>query len=467
MPQMHFERGRQSPRCLDVWHDMPFTVNAHGEPCACDRVNWYRSITSVFLLCCAAFVPVALWAQYPKVAKQKPGSLNGEVVSIKGAAVPGAQILWQAADGGIPHVLHTDSHGRFRIEPLRAGLYDVRASAAGTWSEWEHNVTVRPGSEANLTLRLRFKTPPAAAAVRLKGTMRTWDIPVSGASPQDSAIDPKGSVWFTFEETGHLARFNPDTHEWKLFKVPTPHSGPHGLVSDAAGNIWFTENYAGKIGRLDEKSGSIGEFVPPSAKDPLTPVFGPDGALWFTSQNSNLIGRLDPDTGKISEFSVPTQNAQPYGIVSANDGGLWFCELEGQKLGRVDPASGVITEFTPSDSNVHPRRLVAVDGAVYFTDAKGGRLGRLTLADKLFKLWVSPSGMDSEPDGIAADQTGKIWYVESAEGANKLVRFDPAVEVFSVFPLPVPASDVRNMARDAHGRLWMPLAAVNKILTVE
>jgi len=418
-------------------------------------------------MCCAAIVPAALWAQYPKVAKEKPGSLNGEVVNTKGTAVPGAQILWQAADGGIPHVLHSDAHGRFHIEPLRAGLYDVRASAAGTWSEWEHNVTVRPGSEATVTLRLSFKTPPVAVAVALKGTMRTWDLPVTGAAPHDLAIDPKGNVWFTFQETGHLARFNPDTHEWKLFKISTPHSGPLGLVSDATGNIWFTENYAGKIGRLDAKSGAIAEYIPPSAKDPHTLVFGPDRAVWFTAQNSNLIGRLDRDTGKISEFSVPTQNAQPYGIVSASDGGLWFCELEGQKLGRVDPESGVMAEFTPGDSNVHPRRLVAVGGAIYFTDWKGGRLGRMTLADKQFKLWNSPSGKDSEPDGIAADETGKIWYVESEEGANKLVRFDPAAEVFNVFPLPVPAASVGDIGRDARGRLWMPLAAANKILVVE
>jgi len=35
---------------------------------------------------------------------------------------------------------------------------------------------------------------------------------------------------------------------------------------------------------------------------------------------------------KISEFSVPTKNAHPYGIVSADDGALWFCELTGRRL---------------------------------------------------------------------------------------------------------------------------------------
>jgi virginiamycin B lyase len=415
----------------------------------------------------ALVLPAGVRAQVPKVAKQEPGTLGGEVLNAKGAPVAGAQILWQSSDGRIPHVLHSDAQGRFHIPQLRAGLYDVRASTADTWSEWEQNVSVRPGVEARVTLRLKFKPPPPAIAVELNGTMRIWDVPVAGAVPNDPAVDPKGNIWFTLQEAGQIARFNPDTKEWKLFKVPTPASGPHGLVSDKDGNIWFTENYAGKIGRLDARTGAITEYTPPTAKDPHTIVLGPDGALWFTAQQSNLIGRLDIATGKISEYSVPSQNANPYGMISASDGGLWFCESTGHKLGRVDPRSGAVTEFAPPKSDMQPRRLVAVGDAIYFTDTGGGRLGRITLADNKFKFWDSPSGSDSEPYGIVADSTGKIWYEESSENANKLVRFDPAAEVFNTYSMPAPNSSVRNIARDAHGRLWLPLSLANKIMVVE
>ena len=423
----------------------------------------------VFLLCVAALVSAGTRAQVPKssVAKQKPGSFDGEVVNAKGAPVAGAQILWQAADGETPHVLHSDAQGRFHIAKLRTGLYNLRASAGGTWSEWEHNVLVRPGNDTNVTLRLTFKVPPPVPGVEVKGVMHVWDVPVSGAVPHDSAVDPKGNIWFTLQETGHIARFNPDTHEWKLFKVMTPDSGPHGLVSDKFGDIWFTENYAGKIGRLNPTSGAITEFTPPTSNDPHTPVFAPDGALWFTAQNSNVIGRLDIETKKITEYGVPTQDAHPYGIALADDGALWFCELSGGKLGRVDPHGGAMNEYAPSESGVQPRRLVAVSGAIYFTDFGGGRLGRITLADKKFKFWDSPSGNNSEPYGIVADSSGKIWYAESGKDANKLIRFDPAVEVFRTYPMPAPNSSVRNMARDAKGRLWLPLSLANKIAVVE
>jgi virginiamycin B lyase len=420
-----------------------------------------------FFFCGLALVCANLRAQYPKVAPKKPGSLSGEVVSAKGAPVAGALVMWQAADGGTPHVLHSDARGHFRLDLLRAGLYELRASVGGTWSEWEQNVIVRPGTETAVKLKLVFKTAAVAPAVELKGTMRTWDIPMSGASPQDPAVDATGNIWFTFQATGHIARFNPDTHEWKLFKVPTADSGLQGLVADANGNIWFTESAAGRIGRWDAKSGAITEFTPFSAKDPHTLVFGPDGGLWFTSPNMNLIGRLDVETGKIDEFSVPTQGGHPFGMISAEDGALWFCELTGQKLARVDPVTQQITEFIPPDAGVHPRRLVAVGGAIYFTDSAGGRLGRFTVADKKFKMWDSPSGKDSQPDGIAADSTGKIWYEESAASANKLVRFNPSVENFTAYPMPADNSSVSNILRDAHGHLWMPLSASNKIASVE
>lgn len=426
-----------------------------------------KSLKIAILWCATLGVSAAAAAQVPKTPKLKPGNLVGEVVNAKGAPVAGALILWQASDGETPHVLHSDARGRFHVDALRTGSYDLRASASGSWSQWEHNVLVRPGGDSNVTLRLTFKEAPAAATVELKGTMYMWEVPVPGSAPHDSMVDAKGNVWFTLQETGHLARFNPDTHEWKLFKVPTTDSGPHGLVSDSLGDIWFTENYAGKIGRLDPKTGAVVEFTPPTAKDPHTPVLGPDGALWFTSQNSNVIGRLDIETGKIAEYGVPTQNAHPYGIISGEDGGLWFCELTGGKLGRVDPVSGSIIEYTPAERGVGPRRLVGVSGAIYFTDSAGGRLGRLRLADKAFKFWDSPSGNHSEPYGIAADSAGKIWYEESSAEANKLVRFDPAVEVFRTFPMPAANSSVRNMSRDSKSRLWLPLSMANKIAMVE
>ncbi len=185
----------------------------------------------VMVVCSAGFLCASSWAQLPKAPKQKPGGLEGQVVTAKGAPVADAQILWQVADGETPHVLHSDAHGQFHIERLRTGFYDLRASANGAWSEWEHNVLVRPGADTNVTMRLAFKPPVAPVGAELKGTMRIWDAPVSGSVPRDSAIDASGNVWFTLEQTGHIARFDPNNEEWKLFKIPTADSAPPAWFS--------------------------------------------------------------------------------------------------------------------------------------------------------------------------------------------------------------------------------------------
>jgi Carboxypeptidase regulatory-like domain len=108
----------------------------------------------LFLLCCMALVPGGLRAQYPKQAKELPGGLEGTVVNAKDAPVADAQILWQPADGGRPHVLHSDANGHFRIAKLRPGLYELRASAEGVSSEWSHNVVVRAHGQTSISLKL-------------------------------------------------------------------------------------------------------------------------------------------------------------------------------------------------------------------------------------------------------------------------------------------------------------------------
>jgi hypothetical protein len=129
---------------------MRFTENIYRE-----RHKW---VCLLFVLYGITLLPSCLWAQLPKQPKEEAGSLTGEVVDAKGAPVVGALILWQAADGGKPHVLRSNAQGQFRIAQLRPGLYDLRASSGKTSSDWTHNVVVRPGTRAGVRLCLKVRT---------------------------------------------------------------------------------------------------------------------------------------------------------------------------------------------------------------------------------------------------------------------------------------------------------------------
>ncbi len=89
------------------------------------------------------------------------GALDGIVLNAKGAPVASAQVFRQDADGTAPHAMHADANGHFHMAPLPPGLYELRAQAGGMWSDWAHNVLVRPGADANVTLRLVRMKPPS------------------------------------------------------------------------------------------------------------------------------------------------------------------------------------------------------------------------------------------------------------------------------------------------------------------
>jgi virginiamycin B lyase len=416
----------------------------------------------------AALLIASLAVSSPGTAAQSGlTTVSGQVLSADGKPVAGARVFLQTSAGRGPHSTRTNAEGRFVFTRLRSGLFDLRAQAAGKWSDWEHNVVARAGRPAEVTLRLTLAKPPeeVAAQSALTGKIREWTVPVENSLPHDPAVDPHGNVWLALQRANQIARLDPKTGEWKLFPSPTPNSGPHGITSDSAGNIWYTENGSGKIGRVDSTTGTITEYATLKAADPHTPVFAPDGALWFTAQQANVIGRLDTKSGEMREYPVPTPNARPYGIVVGGDGALWFCEFGTYKLGRIDIKTGAITEYEIPSKGARPRRLAALGMVIYFTDFRGGFLGRFDTQTKAFRDWPSPSGPGSQPYGIETDLRGDIWYCEFK--GNQLVRFSPATEKFEVFPMPSPNSEVRNMVRDSAGHLWLALSGANKVAVVE
>jgi len=290
----------------------------------------------------------------------------------------------------------------------------------------------------------------------LTGRIREFVVPTPEALPHDPAVDPQGRVWYTGQRANLIGMFDPESETFHEFPVPTPDSGPHGLTSDAAGNIWFTENYVGKVGRLDPRTGKFREFKAPTAKDPHTPVFGPDGRLWFTAQRSNLVVRFNVQNFNMKELTVPTPEARPYGIIPGPDGRMWFCELAAAKLGAITPGSSHIDEYPTPTPDSGPRRL-ATDGVyLWVSEYRAGKLARFDPKTQEWKEWASPSGPESRPYGIAVATDGAVWYNEA--GANKMVRFDPKTERFETFPMPSPKSVVRHMVRDANGTLWLAVS---------
>ena len=82
------------------------------------------------------------------------------------------------------------------------------------------------------------------------------------------------------------------------------------------------------------------------------------------------------------------------------------------------------------------------------------------------KEWASPSGLTSQPYGIATEKD-IVWYSESAVTPNTLVRFDPKTETFQSWAIPSGGGVVRNMMRTGDGNLALACSGVNRVALVE
>jgi virginiamycin B lyase len=130
------------------------------------------------------------------------------------------------------------------------------------------------------------------------GKFEEWDLPIPNALPAYSRVDRKGIVWVSMPMVDKIGSFK-DGKFLRLYDIPTKESIVSANVEDEDGNIWFTEGG------------------------------------WRGSAGGNKVGFLDPKTGKVEELALPTENAQPLGMVIDEEGTVWFEQSSGARIGFI------------------------------------------------------------------------------------------------------------------------------------
>jgi copper transport protein len=163
---------------------------------------------------------------------------------------------------------------------------------------------------------------------------------------------------------------------------------------------------------------------------PLYPVFDMERqSIWVGDSlpGSGAIWQLDIATGNYTMHKINATHVTQ--SVLASDNSLWYID----PLGAEN--NGVIGLYNPTDNSSSRRFVIPGEGI---------------------------------PSGIAIDRNGSLWVpLVVANGADKVIKFDPSTEKFSSYDIPTPDARPAGTTSDRFGNIWFAEAGSNSIAKVD
>lgn len=325
----------------------------------------------------------------PGQAAHGPGGMAHPGSTHEIAAEPGTGALWISGQNH-DALVRVAPDGTMRFIQLRGGTgpHGLAFDAAGRlWVTLEY-----AGQVARLDANGAI-----ALAIDVSLDCGTCPQPIN-SHPHGLGVGPDGrSIWFTGKSTGTIGRIAPDGRV-ATFALPTAGSTPIYIHAGPDGNMWVTELTGNQIARV-APDGHATEFgIPTPYARPIAIVPGPDGNMWFSEEAGSKVARITP-AGIVTEFAVPRAHPNQIlaGLAFDREGNLWVQQyvdhnvpepggrdsiIRIARAGLAGPSSGLRpAHFTifpvPSRDTVMHRIIAGRDGAMWFTEMRADRLGRV------------------------------------------------------------------------------------------
>jgi virginiamycin B lyase len=117
--------------------------------------------------------------------------------------------------------------------------------------------------------------------------------------------------------------------------------------------------------------------------------------------------------GSMVEHALPSSDCAPGDITAGPDGALWFTETAGNRIGRITTA-GVINEFPiPTPGSGPVGIATGSDGNLWFTESDANQIGRITPGGVITEFPIPTAA--SRPIDITAGRDG-LYFVEQRGG---------------------------------------------------
>jgi streptogramin lyase/mono/diheme cytochrome c family protein len=373
----------------------------------------------------------------------------------------------------------------------------------------------RPHDEAARVVITEYNVAPAESPNTLvdqDGSDWSERVPSAGNGARgvhDIAIDFQGNAWVTDGEANrHRTFFKVDAKTGMVtnFRVAAPNGfarGSHGIDVDQHGIIWInlfpgpgtSGRGPGSLCRVDPATGQFELFDPAPGRGNVGMTVEVDGKgkVWAVSPSGATA--FDPATKVFTPFKSTTPGVGGYGVAGDRQGNGWWVTPGKDVVGFGDYETGTIAElpiaprgdmlelataedrafFEQVGSNTGtailpsqgPRRMSAGPDAVWWANFWGHSIGKADLKTHAVTLYPSPI-IDAHTYDVALDRRGRVWVALMTD--DRVARFDPASQRWTVFQLPSLGFEMRHIAVDNHRAaldVWVPSYRTSKVARLQ
>ncbi|WP_342145438.1 Vgb family protein [Methylobacterium fujisawaense] len=153
-------------------------------------------------------------------------------------------------------------------------------------------------------------------------------------------------------------------------------------------------------------------------------------ALRLASLYAALVLTVSASAEGVKLFEVPTPDSYPESVAIGPDGAIWFTEKQGNKIGRLAP-DGQLNEFSIPTQDSRPQDIVVgPDGTLWFTENRGNKIGRISPVGEIAEFALSTP--ESYPFGIVTGPDGALWFTLSGTDRIGRITVDGHVSEFGL-----------------------------------
>ena len=425
-------------------------------------------------------------------------TLAGTVKGPDGAPFEGAFVQAQNTKTRMTFTVLSDKQGRYRVEKLPAGEYQVQARASGFRSEARTGANLTADQDASFDFALQkapvrwnelsiYQAKKLWPAAKAKDTIFANCFICHGFQTRMASVTRDLDGWrdrvqymrdtmqfslswrFTDKDAEEVASYlnslygpesvlprspadlpgyketvRPFTSEatnivYVEYEMPGPSRLPFSAAPDNKGFVWIPNfGAANKISRLDSKTGEMVDFPVPNIGTAAVHSAFPaaDGSVWLAEQGSNKLGHWDPATQKITEY----QDKYLPGKEGQEDGGSRHT-VRIDARGNVWASGYPLVRFDPETKKFTDFPEAAHTYSVTFDKDSNvwftnPGTGQIGKVDaKSLKISQwTPPTPETYQRRLDIDPDGIVWFGEYRAG--KIGRFDPKTESFKEYTLP-------------------------------